>query len=302
MIDICCIGHITHDHIITPNENVHQPGGATYYFSHAINNMEKSTLSYRLITSVAEPDFHVIDELKAAGIDVVNIPSKNTVFFENKYGEDLNERAQRVMAKADPFTLDKVKDVEARYIVLGSLLADDFPLEVMAELSRRGILVVDAQGFLREVRGEKVYACDWQNKKEALQYVDILKVNEHEIQTITGRDFKDSLSLHDMMKDGCMMLADLGVKEILLTLGGDGSLVYADGHFHKIPPYQPRCIVDTTGCGDTYVMGYVYKRAQGVDPFAAGCFAGAVSTLKLEHLGPFYDTEKDALALLKRKA
>ena len=35
-----------------------------------------------------------------------------------------------------------------------------------------------AQGYLREVRGERVYPIDWTDKLEALKYIDILKVNE----------------------------------------------------------------------------------------------------------------------------
>ena len=49
---------------------------------------------------------------------------------------------QRVRAKADPFTVESVRGVEANYICLGSLLADDFPLEVVKELHRHGTIVM----------------------------------------------------------------------------------------------------------------------------------------------------------------
>lgn len=67
------------------------------------------------------------------------------------------------------------------------LLADDFSLDVVKYLSTKGILAVDAQGYLREVRGEKVYPIDWTDKVEALKYIDILKVNEHEMEVLTGQ-------------------------------------------------------------------------------------------------------------------
>ena len=44
---------------------------------------------------------------------------------------------------------------------------------------------VDAQGYLREVRGEKVYPIDWTDKVEALKYIDILKVNDCLLYTST---------------------------------------------------------------------------------------------------------------------
>ena len=90
------------------------------------------------------------------------------------------------MAKADPFTVEQLKDVEANIFHLGSLLSDDFSLDVVKYLSGKGTLAVDAQGYLREVRGKKVYPVDWTEKTEALKYIDILKVNEHEMEVLTG--------------------------------------------------------------------------------------------------------------------
>ena len=284
--DIICIGHITKDKIVTPKAEIYMPGGSSFYFSYGINHLDNKNLSYRLLTSLAEEDMQAVHDMRAAGIQVDVIPSRHTVYFENIYEADQNVRHQRVRAKADPFTIDSVKDVEARYIVLGSLLADDFPLEVIQYLSTRGTLVVDAQGYLREVRGEKVYAIDWKEKREALKYIDILKVNEYEAEVLTG-----TAHLHKAAET----LASWGVKEVLLTQGSFGSTLLADGQFYDIPAYEPLNIVDATGCGDTFVMGYVYKRAQGASVDEAGHFAAAVSTLKLEASGPFCGTEQQAI-------
>ena len=176
MIDICCIGHITHDRVITPHSDVHMPGGTSFYFTHGISHLLQGNVSYKLITSLAEEDMQAVRDIEALGISTEVIPSKHTVYFENIYGEDVNNRRQRVLAKADPFTVVSLQGVEARYIVLGTLLADDFSLDVIRHLSARGTLVVDAQGYLREVRDQKVYPVDWPDKLEALKYVDILKV------------------------------------------------------------------------------------------------------------------------------
>ena len=284
--DIICIGHITKDKIVTPKAEIYTPGGSSFYFSYGINHLGNKNLSYRLLTSLAEEDMQAVHDMRAAGIQVDVIPSRHTVYFENIYEADQNVRHQRVRAKADPFTIESVKDVEARYIVLGSLLADDFPLEVIQYLSTRGTLVVDAQGYLREVRGEKVYAIDWKEKREALKYIDILKVNEYEAEVLTGTAY-----LHKAAET----LASWGVKEVLLTQGSFGSTLLADGQFYDIPAYEPLNVVDATGCGDTFVMGYVYKRAQGASVDEAGHFAAAVSTLKLEASGPFCGTEQQAI-------
>ncbi len=287
MIDICCIGHITHDRIVTPQTDIHMPGGTSFYFTHGISHLLNERVSYRLITSLAEEDMQAVRDIKAMGISTEVIPSRHTVYFENIYEKDMNHRQQRVLAKADPFTVESLSGVEARYIVLGSLLADDFPLDVVRYLSGRGTLVVDAQGYLREVRDQKVYAVDWPDKLEALKYVDILKVNEYEVAVLTGE--KD---LHE----GARRLAEWGVREVLLTLGSFGSIIYAEGKFYEIPAFEPLKVVDATGCGDTYVMGYVFQRCQGASISEAAHFAAAVSTLKLEHTGPFSGTSEEAIA------
>lgn len=290
--DILCIGHITHDRIVTPDRDVHMPGGTSFYFSYGLRHLmgDRKDINYRLITSLAEKDMKSVEEMRREGIEVEVIPSRETVYFENIYGANQNNRRQRVRAKADPFTREKLGDISARYIVLGTLLADDFDLDALRYLSERGTLVVDAQGYLREVRGEEVHAIDWKEKREALRYVDILKVNEYEIEVLTG--------VTDQHR-ACELLAEWGVKEVLLTLGSYGSVVYADGRFYDIPAYDPLNVVDATGCGDTYVMAYVYRRLLGDDPGQAGRFASAVASIKLEASGPFCGTEADALARLR---
>lgn len=290
MNDICCIGHITLDKIITPKQTVYMPGGTSYYFSHGIYHL-KDHAHYKLVTSLASSEYQSVNELRAKGINVEVIPSRYTVYFENKYGENQNNRTQRVLAKADPFTVEKLKHLEARFFHLGSLLSDDFPLEVIKFMSAKGILSVDAQGYLREVRGEKVYPVDWDEKREALKYIDILKVNEHEAAVLTGSsDYDEAVHL----------LHEWGVKEVLLTLGSEGSLIYAENKLYRIPAYPPQEVVDATGCGDTYMLGYLYMRNKGASYAEAGTFAAALSTIKLEKSGPFCGTEQMASDIIKR--
>ena len=291
MTDIICVGHITLDKIVTPEKEVYMPGGTTFYMAHGISKLSGNGVSFKLVASLAESEMKAVEDIRKAGIEVEVIPSHKSVFFENIYGANQNDRQQRVRAKADPFTVENVKGIEARYICLGSLLADDFPLEVVRELSRHGIIVMDAQGYLREVRGEQVHACDWKDKLEFFKYIDILKVNEHEVRTLTGID-----DLHE----GARQLASWGIKEVLLTLGSEGSIILVDGTFYDIPAYKPLKETDATGCGDTFTMGYIYKRVQGASPLEAGKFASAISSIKLEESGPFKGTEADVTARMEQ--
>ena len=277
MKDICCIGHITKDKIITPRQTVYMAGGTSFYFSYAFSHLPQN-VSFQLVTKLGEGEMKSVEDMRQAGIDVQVYPSRHTVYFENKYGENQNDRTQRVLERADPFTVDEMREVNAGVYHLGSLLSDDFSTEVVKYLSTKGRISIDAQGYLREVRGEKVYPIDWAEKREILAHTHIIKVNEHEMEVITG--------LTDP-HEAAIRLAEWGVKEVCVTLGSEGSIILAEGKFYTIPAYKPREIVDATGCGDTYSAGYLWCRAQGMGYEESGKFAAAMCTLKLEHSGPF---------------
>ena len=275
--DICCIGHITKDKIVTPRQTVYMAGGTSFYFAYALYSLPKK-VTFELATKLGADEMGVVEDMRKAGLDVRTWPSRHSVFFENIYGEDQNDRTQKVRAKADPFTVDEMEGLDANIFHLGSLLADDFSPEVVKYLSTKGRISIDAQGYLREVRGEDVYPIDWAGKRDILACTDIIKVNEHEMEVITGSTDP---------REAARQLADWGVKEVVVTLGSYGSLILSDGVFHEIPAYAPREIVDATGCGDTYSAGYLYCRSLGESFDEAGKFAAAMCTLKLEHSGPF---------------
>lgn len=289
MKDICCIGHITKDKIVTPNRTVYMAGGTSFYFAYAINQLP-GDVTFSLVTAMDPTEKQPVEKMQKAGIDVTLNASRNTVFFENIYGENQNERKQRVLAKADPFTIEQLRNVEAKVFHLGSLLSDDFPVEVVEYLSSKGRVSIDVQGYLREVRDEKVYPVDWKDKREVLKHTYYIKVNEIEMETVTG--LKDP---HEAAK----LLHFWGVTEVIITLGSEGSLVYVDDTFYEIPAYAPHEVVDATGCGDTYSAGYLYKRLQGANPTEAGKFAAAMCTIKLEHNGPFNRTAEDVEDIIK---
>ena len=291
MKDICCIGHITKDKIVTPNRIVYMAGGTSFYFAYAINQLPKD-VSFFLVTAMDPTEKEPVEKMLQAGIDVTLNASRNTVFFENTYyGENQNERRQRVLAKADPFTIKQLEHIEAKVFHLGSLLSDDFSTEVVEYLSSKGRVSIDVQGYLREVRDEKVYPIDWQDKLKVLKNTYYLKVNETEMETITG--LKDA-------HEAARLLHSWGVTEVIITLGDEGSLIYVDNQFYEIPAYAPHEVVDATGCGDTYSAGYLYKRLQGATPpTEAGKFAAAMCTIKLEHHGPFNRTVKEIMEIIK---
>ncbi|WP_404273976.1 PfkB family carbohydrate kinase [Olivibacter sp. EAT-5] len=281
MFDICCIGHITLDKVVTSNAAKNMPGGTSFYFSNAIRNMD---IAFSLVTAVADSEKYIVDALQDKGLSIKTVPTKKTVYFENIYNENQDHRTQRVLQEADPFTVEHLVDVEAKIFHLGPLLTNDIPVEVIKFLSKKGMVSLDVQGYLRIVRNYQVYYADWRDKKEALPYIDILKANEFEMEALTGTS--DIYS-------GTKILADHGVKEVVITLGSLGSVLYKENTFYTIPAYVPSQVTDATGCGDTYMAGYLSKKIKGGTLEESGKFAAAMSTIKIQGSGPFMGTSEE---------
>jgi sugar/nucleoside kinase (ribokinase family) len=275
MYDICTIGHITLDKVVTAQSVKYMPGGTSFYFSKALRQFD---LKYMLVTALAEEEGHIVAGLREENIEVFSQNSPYTVYFENIYSANQDHREQNVLHKAAPFTVAQMPAIDAKIFHLGPLLSDDIAVDLLKSLASKGMVSLDIQGYLRYVKNKKVFYEDWADKKEALQHVSILKANEFEMEVVTGTSD---------VREGAQYLADLGVKEVIITLGSKGSLIYKDNHFFQIPAYKPAAVVDATGCGDTYMAGYLSKKVAGASVQEAGEFGAAMATLKIQSSGPF---------------
>ena len=289
MNQICCIGHITHDRIITPQRTVEMAGGTALYFAWALHAIDPM-FDFSLVTKVGDESMDEVTRLREAGVDVTRYSSPHSVFFENVYGDNLDERRQRVLAPSEPFDIDELAHAEARVYHLGTLLPDDFSLDAIAFLRERGIVSIDVQGYLRQVVGEDVVPKDWDRSHSLLSMVDVVKLNEMEMQVVTG--MTDA-------REAARYIASFGVGEVVLTFGSMGSMIYAGGNFYDVPAFAPRQVVDVTGCGDTYSAGYLYGRSMGMDYGEAGRLAAAMCTMKIEHAGVFTGTRDDVDRILQ---
>jgi sugar/nucleoside kinase (ribokinase family) len=286
MYDICCIGHITLDKVVTPETEIFMAGGTSFYFSNAIRQMD---VKYGLVTALAESEMRFADSLVTNGTNVLTLPSAHTVYFENIYSKNLDHRTQRVLQTADPFTVKQLQQLEATIFHLGPLLADDISLDVIKMLAQKGKLSLDVQGYLRTVENQQVVPADWKDKMQALPYIGILKVNEMEMEVLTG--------LTDV-EMAARLLNQWGVGEVVITLGSKGSVIFTADTFYTIPAYKPDSLADATGCGDTYMAGYLYKRVKGYNPQQAGEFGAAMASLKISFPGPFVGKEEDVLNVI----
>jgi sugar/nucleoside kinase (ribokinase family) len=291
MFDICCVGHITSDKIVNTRGTMHMPGGTALYFSCAVNKLD---VNYVLVTALAETEMEYVDYLCDKDIEVRVQFSEHTVVFENIYGENQDERTQNVLQIADAFTMEQLVDLDANIYHLGPLLAGDFSTDFIKTLSEKGRIALDVQGYLRKVVNQKVYLTDWPEKKNALQYIDIVKADVAELAALSGCD---------TVEEGAKFLLDLGVKEAVITNGSQGSTIFTADAYHRIPAYHPELVVDATGCGDTYMAGYLFKRIKrGAGIQESGEFAAAMAGLKTMSPGPFVGTEADVMRFMKQRA
>lgn len=288
MFEICCVGHITNDKVVNAGTEVYMPGGTAWYFSQALSQM---SVKYLLVTALGEAEMRYADTLRKTGIEVHVQPSTHTVFFENIYGDNKDERTQNVLEQADAFSIDQLADVSAAMYHLGPLLAGDISLELIKTLSQKGKVSLDVQGYLRRVENQKVYATQWNECDEALRYIHTLKADVGEVLALTGKT--------DLM-EGVRHIASLGVKEIAVTNASKGSFIYADGMRTDIPAYMPKVVTDTTGCGDTYIAGYLFARSQGQSIEQSGHFGAAMAGLKTTHAGPFNGSATEVADFMKQ--
>ena len=278
MFDVCVIGHVTQDRIKIDGKIVQEMAGGTAIYS-AIA-LKTLGLKVAVLTKTSRPDRnHLLEELNSRGITVFWKESPETTQFENSYQRDrLDSRQQRVQAVASPFTPSDLGQIQARIFHLGALTNQEMSLEFLQTVYATPALIsLDGQGFLRQVINQTVQATDWAEKIPGLSGVDILKVDIQEAQLLSGKP---------AIEPAAIALSQWGVREVLITAGSQGSWVYQSGTLEQIPAFAPTTSVDPTGCGDTYLAGYLYSRLTGEPTRHAATFAAQVATCKLENFGP----------------
>lgn len=112
--------------------------------------------------------------------------------------------------------------------------------------------------------------------EELIRFVDqatYVTVNDYEAKLLQD---KTGLSLAELAKR---------VTALIVTLGAQGSTIFAGGKEYKIPTPTPAAILDPTGCGDAYRAGLLYGIQQGWDWETTGRLASLLGSLKISHRG-----------------
>ena len=75
------------------------------------------------------------------------------------------------------------------------------------------------------------------------------------------------------------------VDALIVTMGGDGSVIHAGGTTFPIPAAKPAAVVDPTGCGDAYRAGILYGMSHRWDWEKTGALASVMGSLKIASRG-----------------
>lgn len=114
------------------------------------------------------------------------------------------------------------------------------------------------------------------NGEELMHFIEMatyLAVNDYEAQVLQD---KTGLTLEQLAEK---------VDALIVTLGGQGSNIYADGQRYDVPSVKPKEIVDPTGCGDAYRAGLLYGIVRKWDWPTCGRLASTMGAIKIASRG-----------------
>jgi len=118
-------------------------------------------------------------------------------------------------------------------------------------------------------------------EKDLLELVDVLLPNEYEIALMTGVPLQTPVDT----RRAAEKLLDLGVKNLLVTLGSRGSALFDASGQQTLIPACPVQAVDTTAAGDCFVGALAVRLCEGKSLPTAAEFASAAAALSVTREG-----------------
>jgi adenosine kinase len=114
------------------------------------------------------------------------------------------------------------------------------------------------------------------NGEELMHFIEMatyLAVNDYEAQVLQE---KTGLSLDQLAEK---------VEGLIVTLGAEGSTIYAGCQRYQIPSVKAIDVVDPTGCGDAYRAGLLYGIVRKWDWVTCGRLAATMGAIKIASRG-----------------
>ncbi len=286
--DVVYVGNYTKDTIVSPAGITYVDGGAVNYAAHA-----GARLGYHVavVTHLAKEEERVVRKFREAGVDCFVTYTPRSTCMKLEYPTtDPDIRSLAVACTAGSITASEIEGLTTRAAVIGTSLRGEVGFDVIQAFLQKGVLLAaDMQGFVRVLRGESLCYEPWDEMPATLACLDILKSDAVEAEFLTGeRDIYQAAK----------SFAQMGPKEIVLT-HRDGLLVYANDQYHEAGFY-PSKLDGRSGRGDTCLGAYTALRLSK-PPQQAVVWAAAVTSLKMETLGPFNRSIQEVEELIDNK-
>jgi ribokinase len=128
--------------------------------------------------------------------------------------------------------------------------------------------------------------------------VDYLILNETEAGQLSGINVTD----RDSAQRASEALLAMGIRVVLLTMGGDGAIIAEAGNVRFVPAVRVS-VVDTTAAGDTFVGAFAVGIANGLTLDQAVTEAQYTAAITVTRLGAQTSIPQRAevLALMKER-
>jgi sugar/nucleoside kinase (ribokinase family) len=225
-------------------------GGPPFYAARALAVLGAPALVRAKSAEADRP--LVLPPLEALGLPVEWRPGESTASYAFSYDGD--RRAMEVRGLGSPWSADDVGGLDAEWVHVGALFRGEFPAETLAALAVGGVrLSFDGQGLARPARTGPL-VLEAEPELSFLRHLSVLKLSEEEALALVGGLDEQSLS-------------ELGVPEVLVTLGSRGCVLVAE---HRLVRVRADALdVDPTGAGDAFAAAYVVERSRGRAPRAA---------------------------------
>jgi len=278
---VAVIGPICKDEIIIKGKTYSQLGGVTYYTGHALSSLG---IDVTVFGSFGHEKQDWLAEFKCNNI--IRIKAENTIKFINEYPEDNPDtRIQKAKIYDNQIRAEHIPDHHLNtldYIILGPLFHDNISKDLFEKISNsKAKSILAAQGMIRYLDADKIV---WKHQDyliKILPLIDYLFLDENELEFITKKtDTYESIGF----------LQEKGIKNIIVTKGKQGSLIFLGDKSYNIKAFPPKELVDPTGAGDSYLAGFVKSLELFDDPLKQGDFAAMAATISIENKGPFNRT------------
>ena len=148
--DIVFVGHLAMGTIVPFGGPPYAEWGGPAFFG----PLAASCLTKRIasVTRIAESEEHLLEPLKAAGIDLYSQHREAAKLRVVHPNASVDERQIFLIKRGGYFCIDDMPPIEPCLIHLGGLSDHEFPMEFMRALKARGFrLSVDMQSFVWQV-------------------------------------------------------------------------------------------------------------------------------------------------------